>query len=308
MVGESSYGRSFQMAQAGCTGPECLFTGTNATSDGTTWSCTVTGGYLANAEIIRLSLIRLTWSQYDLTKKRPLTILPIMVPFVFSITWQPTLNYQLPSLITPKIPAPSDIPDNDNGPIPTPDSGVNDCTGYDYTGGPDFATDDCSRSIQPGGTPPLTPRPICLSGCPILTPYPDGVPHSMSPVMSTSPPSRMPTAKDCTSFMTAEACTEIIISSTAVVTSPTTSWSTTTRTRCVHGSRNPHEAFVDTDLDFFVCTSLTSGISGTPGQANYAAGNSSLDCFARHRVISCKRAASLSFLWLMVMISAELQN
>ena len=51
MVGESSYGRSFHMAAAGCTGPECRFTGTNSTSDAKPGRCTKTGGYLANAEI-----------------------------------------------------------------------------------------------------------------------------------------------------------------------------------------------------------------------------------------------------------------
>lgn len=51
MVGESSYGRSFKMAEAGCTGPNCFFTGTNATSNAKPGRCTNTGGYLANAEI-----------------------------------------------------------------------------------------------------------------------------------------------------------------------------------------------------------------------------------------------------------------
>lgn len=51
MVGESSYGRSFKMAEAGCTGPNCFFTGTNGTSDAKPGRCTKTGGYLADAEI-----------------------------------------------------------------------------------------------------------------------------------------------------------------------------------------------------------------------------------------------------------------
>lgn len=51
MVGEASYGRSFKMAEAGCTGPNCFFTGTNATSNAKPGRCTNTGGYLANAEI-----------------------------------------------------------------------------------------------------------------------------------------------------------------------------------------------------------------------------------------------------------------
>lgn len=56
---------------------------------------------------------------------------------------------------------------------------------------------------------------------------------------------------------------------------------------------NLHHALADTDLDFFVCTCSNSGILGTPGQANYAAGNSFLDALARHRVSNGKRAVSL---------------
>ncbi|KAK8057967.1 glycoside hydrolase [Apiospora saccharicola] len=51
MVGESSYGRSFNMASADCTGPTCLYTGSSSQSDATPGRCTNTGGYLANAEI-----------------------------------------------------------------------------------------------------------------------------------------------------------------------------------------------------------------------------------------------------------------
>lgn len=51
MVGESSYGRSFKMANAGCTGPTCLYTGSSGQSDAMPGRCTDTGGYLANAEI-----------------------------------------------------------------------------------------------------------------------------------------------------------------------------------------------------------------------------------------------------------------
>lgn len=47
MVGVSSYGRSFEMAEPGCTGPTCKYTG-NGASKG---RCTDTSGYLANAEI-----------------------------------------------------------------------------------------------------------------------------------------------------------------------------------------------------------------------------------------------------------------
>lgn len=51
MVGESSYGRSFHMAHAGCIGPDCFFTGNSSESDAAKGRCTGTSGYLANAEI-----------------------------------------------------------------------------------------------------------------------------------------------------------------------------------------------------------------------------------------------------------------
>lgn len=50
-VGEASYGRSFKMAQNGCAGPMCEFTGSRTQSDATPGRCTKTGGYLANAEL-----------------------------------------------------------------------------------------------------------------------------------------------------------------------------------------------------------------------------------------------------------------
>lgn len=39
-VGESSYGRSFKMAQAGCKGPMCTFTGTKNVSYAKPGECT----------------------------------------------------------------------------------------------------------------------------------------------------------------------------------------------------------------------------------------------------------------------------
>lgn len=56
---------------------------------------------------------------------------------------------------------------------------------------------------------------------------------------------------------------------------------------------NLTQALSDTDLDFLVFTSSTSGILGTPGQANYAAGNSFLDHLARQCVAKGQRASSL---------------
>lgn len=50
-VGEASYGRSFHMAQDGCWGPLCDFTGTRLQSAAAPGRCTKTSGYLAMAEI-----------------------------------------------------------------------------------------------------------------------------------------------------------------------------------------------------------------------------------------------------------------
>ncbi|OIW30765.1 hypothetical protein CONLIGDRAFT_614022 [Coniochaeta ligniaria NRRL 30616] len=51
VVGVSSYGRSFAMANAGCYGPNCLFTGTATQSNAAQGPCTQTGGYISDAEI-----------------------------------------------------------------------------------------------------------------------------------------------------------------------------------------------------------------------------------------------------------------
>ncbi|GFF93568.1 killer toxin subunits alpha/beta [Aspergillus udagawae] len=51
VVGVASYGRSFKMAEAGCTGPMCKFTGTSRISNAAKGRCTDTGGYISNAEI-----------------------------------------------------------------------------------------------------------------------------------------------------------------------------------------------------------------------------------------------------------------
>ncbi|KAH8803509.1 glycoside hydrolase family 18 protein [Xylogone sp. PMI_703] len=48
-VGVSSYGRSFGMTDPSCTGPECLFNGPDSTA--TPGQCTVTAGYVGDAEI-----------------------------------------------------------------------------------------------------------------------------------------------------------------------------------------------------------------------------------------------------------------
>ncbi|KAF1988610.1 glycoside hydrolase family 18 protein [Aulographum hederae CBS 113979] len=51
VVGVSSYGRSFRMAEKDCTGPDCKFTGSRAQSDAAKGECTDTAGYISNAEI-----------------------------------------------------------------------------------------------------------------------------------------------------------------------------------------------------------------------------------------------------------------
>jgi chitinase len=54
-VGISSYGRSFKMAQAGCTGPMCQFTANaDNSSQAEPGECTATAGYISNAEINNL--------------------------------------------------------------------------------------------------------------------------------------------------------------------------------------------------------------------------------------------------------------
>lgn len=52
VVGVASYGRSFQMTEAGCTGPMCTYRGPD--SGATPGECTNTAGYIANAEIMQI--------------------------------------------------------------------------------------------------------------------------------------------------------------------------------------------------------------------------------------------------------------
>lgn len=70
------------------------------------------------------------------------------------------------------------------------------------------------------------------------------------------------------------------------------SWQRTINPK-VKGSMNLHEALKGFDLDFFVLTSSTSGILGTPGQGNYAAGNTFQDALALHRRAAGLPAVSL---------------
>ncbi|WEW59000.1 hypothetical protein PRK78_004468 [Emydomyces testavorans] len=51
VVGVTSYGRSYGMADAGCHTPDCFYTGTPLLSDAAKGVCTGTAGYIADAEI-----------------------------------------------------------------------------------------------------------------------------------------------------------------------------------------------------------------------------------------------------------------
>lgn len=62
------------------------------------------------------------------------------------ITWLPTVSYKIPSILTPKIPAPTDLPDDDEHPVVNPPPvGVTDCKDDKCTKGQDCENDDCLR-------------------------------------------------------------------------------------------------------------------------------------------------------------------
>lgn len=54
VVGVTSYGRSFKMAEAGCWGPQCQYTGDRLNSEAKKGKCTGTAGYIADAEIAEI--------------------------------------------------------------------------------------------------------------------------------------------------------------------------------------------------------------------------------------------------------------
>jgi GH18 family chitinase len=65
VVGVSSYGRSFKMAQSGCDSPQCTFTGSARQSNAAKGRCTDTSGYISNAEIdeiIELGNVNKRWT------------------------------------------------------------------------------------------------------------------------------------------------------------------------------------------------------------------------------------------------------
>jgi GH18 family chitinase len=76
IVGVTSYGRSFNMADGSCDGPECLYTGDRLNSDATKGKCTTTGGYLADAEIneIMSGLSRVVKSYVDSTSNSDILV------------------------------------------------------------------------------------------------------------------------------------------------------------------------------------------------------------------------------------------
>jgi hypothetical protein len=68
-------------------------------------------------------------------------------------------------------------------------------------------------------------------------------------------------------------------------------WFSCTRPK-IQGSWNLHSVLPN-DLDFFIMLASTSGVIGTPGQANYAAGNTFQDALANYRRRQGQKAVAL---------------
>lgn len=65
----------------------------------------------------------------------------------------------------------------------------------------------------------------------------------------------------------------------------------------VRGSWNLH-SLLPSGMDFFVCLSSISGIIGTIGQGNYAAGNTYMDALVQHRIARGEKATALDLGWM----------
>ncbi len=61
----------------------------------------------------------------------------------------------------------------------------------------------------------------------------------------------------------------------------------------VVGTQNLHN-LLPTDLDFFICLSSMSGITGVSGQSNYGAGNTYQDALTHRRIAAGQKAVSLN--------------
>ena len=73
-------------------------------------------------------------------------------------------------------------------------------------------------------------------------------------------------------------------------------WETSIKPK-VQDSWNLH-SMLPRDLDFFILLSSISGVIGNGGQANYAAGNTSMDALANYRIAHGEKAVSLDLGWM----------
>lgn len=65
----------------------------------------------------------------------------------------------------------------------------------------------------------------------------------------------------------------------------------------VQGTWNLH-TLLPWGMDFFICFSSASGIIGSGGTANYAAGNTYMDAFVENRIMQGEKATSLDLGWM----------
>lgn len=66
VVGVSSYGRSFRMAEKGCTGPNCKFTGSRIQSDAAKGDCTDTAGMslISDLAVVHVQVLHPTYAYW----------------------------------------------------------------------------------------------------------------------------------------------------------------------------------------------------------------------------------------------------